>query len=188
VAVTLPLQVLLRLLGVATTSPPGRLSVNARPVSPIEFGFVIVIVRLVDPFSGIVAAPNALLIVGGEATVKDVLDVLPVPPFPELTVTLLFFTPDVVPMTVATTVHEFPGVAMDAPPSEIVPDPLTAVTDPLQPLVGTGGFTTTIPLGRLSINVIVVSAPGFAAGFVITKFTVVVPPTAIADAPNVLTI
>src|SRR5262249_42369406 len=97
-------------------------------------------------------------------------------------------TPDVVPLTVATIVHVFPGVAIDPPPNESVPDPLTAVTDPLQPLVGTGGFTTTIPLGRLSINVIVVSAPGFAAGLVMTKVTVVWPPTGIDVAPNALVI
>lgn len=187
-AVTLPLQVLTRLFGVPTTRPAGKVSETARPVSPIVFGLLIVNVIVVVPFNGIVAAPNALLIVGGEATVIVAFAVLPVPPFPELTVTLLLFTPDVVPITVATTVQEFPGVAMDAPPSEIVPEPLTAVTDPLQVLVGTGGFTTTIPLGKLSINVMVVSAPGFAAGFVIVKVTVVVPPTGIDDAPNALAI
>ena len=187
-AVTEPAQVLTRLTGVPTTRPAGSVSENASPVKPIVFELLIVIVRVVVPFNGIDAAPNALLMVGGDATVIDARAVLPVPPFPELTVTLLFFIPDVVPITVATTVQEFPGVAMDAPPSEIVPDPLTAVTDPLQVLVGTGGFTTTIPAGRLSINVIVVSAPGFAAGFVIVKVTVVVPPTGIDDAPNALAI
>lgn len=53
--------------------------------------------KLVEPFNGILAAPNALLIAGGPTTVIEAFDVLPVPPLVELTVTLLFFTPPVVP-------------------------------------------------------------------------------------------
>ena len=60
----------------------------------------------VAPFSGIVAAPNALLITGGEATVTFAFDVLPVPAFMELTWTLLFLTPPVVPVTFNETVQE----------------------------------------------------------------------------------
>ena len=102
-AVTEPLQVLLKPFGVATTRPAGKLSETASPVSPIVFGLLIVNVIDVVPLSGIVPAPNALLIVGGEATVNDASDVLPVPPFPELTVTLLFLTPEVVPVTFTVT-------------------------------------------------------------------------------------
>jgi len=39
----------------------------------------------VVPFSGIVAAPNALVIEGGVATVRLAEAVLPVPPFVEVT-------------------------------------------------------------------------------------------------------
>src|SRR5947209_5802441 len=56
VAVVVPLHVLLRLLGFATTSPAGKLSVNATPL------------RLVVSFTGIAAAPNALLMLGGATT------------------------------------------------------------------------------------------------------------------------
>jgi hypothetical protein len=42
-------------------------------------------VKLVEPFSGIVAAPNDLLNVGGAITVSDAFDVFPVPPFAEVT-------------------------------------------------------------------------------------------------------
>ena len=67
--------------GVATTSPAGKVSVNATPVSDTAFavGLVMLNVKLVVPFRGIVAAPNVLLIVGGAITVCDVagLDVLP---------------------------------------------------------------------------------------------------------------
>ena len=44
----------------------------------------------VVPFSGIVAAPNALAIEGGEATVRLALAVLPVPPLVEVTAPVVF--------------------------------------------------------------------------------------------------
>jgi hypothetical protein len=84
-ALGVPLQVLTSPFGVATTRPGGRLSLKASPVKPIVFGLVIVIVKLVEPFNGIVAAPNAFAMVGGEATVIEALAVLPVPPFVDVT-------------------------------------------------------------------------------------------------------
>lgn len=67
VAVAVPPQLLVRFGVPATTSPAGRLSVNAIPLSAaLGFGLEIVNVSDVDPFSGIPAAPNALVIVGGE--------------------------------------------------------------------------------------------------------------------------
>src|SRR5579863_8302218 len=81
-AVTGPAQELVRLLGVPTTTPAGRLSVNATPVSATPaFGFVMLNVSEVVPFSGMVATPNAFVIAGGLATVKLAVAVLPVPPF-----------------------------------------------------------------------------------------------------------
>ena len=87
-AVAVPPHVLFNAFGVATTSPAGRLSVNAIPVSGMVFeaGFVIVSVKLVEPFTGILAAPNAFAIVGGVATVRFAVAVFPVPPFVEETV------------------------------------------------------------------------------------------------------
>src|SRR5580704_12982372 len=85
-AVAVPPHVLDNPLGVATTNPAGKLSVKAIPVSvTAAFGLVTLNVKEVVPFSGIVAAPNALVIVGGLATVKFAVAVLPVPPFVELT-------------------------------------------------------------------------------------------------------
>ena len=71
VAVAVPPQVLFRLGVGATTSPAGRLSVNATPVI-LRFWLLLVKVnvRLVVPFSGIVDAPNALAILGGLMTVR----------------------------------------------------------------------------------------------------------------------
>ncbi len=98
VAVIVPLpQEPLSPLGVETTSPDGSASVNATPVKAVALPFWMVKVRLVEPFSGMLAAPNAFVITGGPTTVIEALEVLPVPPFVELTVTLLFFTPPVVP-------------------------------------------------------------------------------------------
>jgi len=69
-AVVVPPHVLLRPFGVATTSPAGKLSVNATPVRATVFsaGLVIVKPRLVVPFTGIMAAPKALLMLGGVTT------------------------------------------------------------------------------------------------------------------------
>jgi len=51
----------------------------------------------VELFSGMLAAPNALMSTGGPTTVMDALEVLPVPPSVDVTRTLLFFRPAVVP-------------------------------------------------------------------------------------------
>jgi hypothetical protein len=62
------------------------LSVKAIPVSAkLVFGLVMVNVREVVPFNGICAAPKALVMDGGVATVKLAVAVLPVPPFVEVT-------------------------------------------------------------------------------------------------------
>ena len=94
-AVGAVLQVLLSPLGVATTIPAGNVSVNATPVSAtLAFGFEMLKVRVVDPFTGMLGAPNILRMLGGEATASDAVAVFPVPPLVEETVTLLFlYTP-----------------------------------------------------------------------------------------------
>src|SRR6185369_4921071 len=85
-AVAVPPHVLFRPDGVATTRPAGRLSVKAIPVSArLVLGFWIVKVSEVVPFSGMLAAPNTLVIEGGVATVKLAEAVLPVPPLVEVT-------------------------------------------------------------------------------------------------------
>ena len=63
--------------GVVTTNPAGNESVKPMPVSMLpEFGFARVKLREVLLFNGIVAAPNALEIVGGEGFET------PLPPLP----------------------------------------------------------------------------------------------------------
>ena len=70
-ALTTPTQVVLKLLGVDTKSPAGRLSVKATPVrvTPM-FGSVMVKVSEVLPLISIAAAPNAFATIGGLATVR----------------------------------------------------------------------------------------------------------------------
>ena len=85
-AVAVPLHVLLRFGVDATTKPAGKLSVNAIPLNAtVVFGLVTVKVSDVVPFSGIEAAPNALTMPGGDATVRLAVAVLPVPPLVEVT-------------------------------------------------------------------------------------------------------
>ena len=99
VAVIVPApQVPVRPFGVEITRPAGSVSLKPTPVSAtVVFGLVMVKLSEVEPFSGMLAAPKAFAIVGGATTVMEALDVLPVPPLVEVTWTLLFFTPAVVP-------------------------------------------------------------------------------------------
>lgn len=87
---TVPLHVELKPLGVATTSPAGRLSVKA---TPFKVKFVLellkVKIRLVVPFSGTEVAPKLLLMCGGLITVSVAVDVFPLPAAVESMVTLL---------------------------------------------------------------------------------------------------
>ena len=86
VAVAVPPHVLLRFGVEATTNPAGKLSVNAMPLSAtLVFGLLTLNVSEVVPFNGMLTAPNALVIVGAEATVRLAVAVLPVPPLVEVT-------------------------------------------------------------------------------------------------------
>src|SRR5580700_7085684 len=103
------------------------------------------------------AAPKALLITGGPTTVTLAFDVFPVPPLVELTCTLLFFTPPVVPCTLNETVHD--ALAASAPDdNEADDDPAVAVAVPPHVFAKLFGVATTNPAGRLSVNVTPVNA------------------------------
>jgi len=170
-AVATPPQVLARPFGVATTNPEGKLSVNAIPVREIVLaaGFAIVNVRDVDPFRGMLDAPKALTIVGGVATVRFAVAVLPVPPFVEVTVPVVFTKlPDAVPVTFTVNVQvEFTAIV--PPVNDALPDPATAVPVPPQVLVRPFGVATTSPAGSVSVKATPASATVLAAGLVIVK-------------------
>src|SRR5260370_3422 len=141
----------------------------------------------VEPPNGMLAAPKALMITGGAPTVMLAFEVLPVPPSVEVTCTLLFFTPAVVPVTFTATVHE--ALNASVPPDRLtVPDPATAVAAPPQVLVRPFGVATTKPAGRVSVNATPVSATALAPGLVMVKVSDVVPFSGIAAAPKALAI
>lgn len=70
--------------------PAGKLSVNEMPVR-VTVLLELLMVKLTPTvlFWATAVAPNALTIVGGAATVKVSVAVLPVPPFVELTFPLV---------------------------------------------------------------------------------------------------
>jgi hypothetical protein len=138
--------------------------------------------RLVEPFSGMLAAPNVLLITGAPVTVTLALEVLPVPPLVELMVTLLFFTPAVVPVTFAVTVQLAPA-ATPAPLRLTEEEPATAVAVPLQVVLSPLGVATTNPAGKLSIKAKPVRVV-VALGLWMVKVRLVVPFSGIVDAPK----
>jgi hypothetical protein len=125
--------------------------------------------------------------VGGVTTVTDALAVLPVPPFVDVTVTLLFFTPTVEPSTSTEKVQDPPPASV-APVRLTVEEPAEAVIVPPPQLpVNPFGVATTRPVGRLSVKAIPANTvPGF--GLVIVKLKLVVPFNGMLDAPKDLLI
>jgi hypothetical protein len=109
-AVTVPPQVLLTPGVLATCNPFVSVSLNATPFSALVLaaGLVMVKVTVVVPFREILAAPNALLMVGGAAIFTvAVLLVLPVPPSVELIApVVLLASPAAVPVTFTVSVQE----------------------------------------------------------------------------------
>ena len=183
-----PPQEPVRPFGVEITRPAGRVSLKPTPVRPVVvLLFWMVKVRLVEPFSGMLAAPNALMITGGEVTVMEALEVLPGPLSVAVTWTLLFFTPPVVPVTLTLKVQEA-VLARVAPERLTLPEPATAVIvpppqDPVRPF----GVETTRPAGRVSVNAMPVSEI-VVFGLLMVKLSEVLPFTGMEAAPNDLVI
>jgi len=174
-------------LGEETVRPAGSVSVKPMPFSVVAaLLFCSVKLRLVEPLSGILETPNTLLIVGGETTVKLAVEVFPVPPLEELTVTLLSLAPDAEPCTVTETVHAAPG-ASETPDRLTEDDPSVAVAEPPQVLLKLPGVATIRPAGRESVN-----ATPFRVRFTFAlesvKLRLVVPLSGIVEAPNALLI
>src|SRR5260370_95381 len=142
----------------------------------------------VGPFNGMLAAPKALVMVGGVTTTRFAVAVLPVPPLVEETLPVLFTKfPDAVPVIFTVRVQVL--LAATVPPvSEILPEPATAVATPPQVLVSPLGVATTKPAGSVSVNATPVSATALAPGLVMVKVSDVVPFSGIAAAPKALAI
>src|SRR6185312_7885450 len=155
VAVIVPApQVPVRPLGVEITRPAGSVSLKATPVrATVVLGLLMVKLSEVEPFSGMLAAPKAFTMVGGATTVIEALEVLPGPPSVDVTCTLLFFKPAVVPCTFRETVQL--ALAARVPAESVTElEPAVAAAVPPQVLLRFGVAATTSPAGRLSVNAI----------------------------------
>jgi hypothetical protein len=175
--------------GVATTRPAGNASVKVTPVSELVFatGFVRVNVSVVDPLTGTLGAPKALLIVGAVATLRfAVLLVVPVPPLvDEMAPVVLESVPALVAFTFTASVHA--ALAATVPPAKLTV-PAAAVGVPPHVLVSPFGVATTRPDGSVSENATPVAANVLAPGFVTVNVKVVFEFSGIAVGLNALLI
>ena len=186
-----PPQLPVRLLGVETARPAGKVSVKPTPVNVVEpLGLVMVKLSEVELFSTTLPEPKDFAIVGGTiATTVTLADAVPpAPPSTEVTVlVVLFFVPNVVPVTFTPKVHE----ALDASVAAVklmLPDPAVAVIVPPPQLpVSPFGVETTSPAGRLSVKPTPVS-PLPAFGLLSVKLSEVVPFSGMLTAPNIFPI
>src|SRR5258708_21727867 len=181
-AVAVPPHVLFRLFGFATTNPAGRLSVKAIPLSAtFVFGLLMVNVSDVVPFNGICAAPKALAIVGGLATVRFDVAVLPVPPLVELTLpVVLVYWPADAPVTVTENWHWL--LVLIVAPVNAIPVGLVVVSVP--PHTVADALATVNPVGSVSVNATPVNGSGFAPGLVMVKVSDVVAFSVMVDGLN----
>jgi hypothetical protein len=177
--------------GVVTTTPVGRVSVNATPVrSPaaVVLGLVIVKLRVDIPPLAIVDGVNILDIEGGATTVMvAVLLVLPVPPWLELMVpVVLLCKPAVAPVTGTLNVQVvgLAPCATDPPLNVILPVEFTVVSVPPQVVVGPESATVS-PAGSVSVKAMPVrSPPAKLFGLVIVKLRFTNPPSATVEEAN----
>ena len=118
---------------------------------------------------------------GGSATARLAMDVLPVPPLVELTVTELFCTPAATPVTVVEKVHD--PLAAKAAPVKVTLLPEAVITPPHVPVTP---FAVS-PEGNVSVKVMPVKVI-VAFELLIVKLRLVVPFSGMLEAPKVLVI
>ena len=188
-AVMVPLPQVPVMAGVAeTTTPEGRLSVKPTPLRALTvFGLTTVKLSVLLKFNATVVGLNDLLTVGGPTTVRLAFEVLPVPPSVEVTWTLLFLVPPVVPVTDTENVQDDPtaGDAVSVAPERLtLPAPAFAVMVPLpQVPVMLGVADTTSPAGSVSVNATPLSELK-VLGLVMVKLKVVLEFAAIEATPK----
>jgi hypothetical protein len=131
----------------ATTTPAGKLSTKATPLNVLAlFGLVIVKLKVLLAFNATLVGLNVLLSVAGPTTVREVLEVLPVPASVSLTATLLGANPATVPCTFKEIVQDAPA-ARFAPVKVMLPEPAVAAGVVLQVLLKPlGEATTSVPV------------------------------------------
>jgi hypothetical protein len=112
------------------------------------------------------------LVVARVFTVRVAVAVLPVPPSPEVTVPDVFvYTPEAVPITLTTMVHELFTATLPPERLMLVP-PAAADAVPPQLVVRPFGVATTKPAGSVSLKASPVSDTVSAAGLVTVKVRV----------------
>src|SRR5262249_27383359 len=164
--------------------PGDRLSVNAKAVSAMRLGLVMVMVSEVVLPTESVAEPTLIAMVGADSalTVRVTttaplggawLDVTPA--------IVAVCDPALVPVTLNATEHDaFPA---SVPPERVtLPLPAVAVTVPPHVLVSAFGFATTRPARNVSVKTRPVSS--VALGLVMVTVIEVVPPTKMDPAPK----
>src|SRR6185312_2805930 len=171
-AVVVPVQVVANPLGLATCSPAGNVSLKAMPVrARAVFGLLMLKVSEVFAPTRMLAAPNALVIDGGVATVKLAEAVFPVPPLVEVTFPVVLVNcPEAAPVTVTLNWHWL-FAAIVAPESAI---PVGAVVVKVPPQTVAEALATVSPVGSVSVKATPVSGSTFAAGLVIVNVSEVV--------------
>jgi hypothetical protein len=123
----------------------------------------------------------------GVSTVKLAVEVLPLPPLAEVTVTILFLIPAVAPSTSIEKLQDSPAESV-TPDSLTVEEPATASIDPpAQEPVSPLGVATRSPAGNVSVKATPVNAVT-GSGLVIVKLRVVVSFNRILAAPKDLVI
>src|SRR3954466_3018640 len=124
---------------------------------------------------------------GGNTTVTEASEGVLLPPSVEVAVTLLLFTPAVVPVTLTLNVQDAEGAPV-TPVRLTLPEPAVAVMIPAPHVpVSPFGVATTSPAGSVSVNATLVSVV-LALGLVSVKVSVVLPFKAIEGAPKTLVI
>lgn len=175
-----PPQFEIKALGAATVKPGGKASVNATPASPAKlFGLTIEKLTVVEPNGTNLAGVKALLITGGDTTVRLADAELPSKLSSETTVLVTFNSmPGVPPKTGILNVQD-PPAGIVAPTKLIKDVPETALITPPPQLPVTAPATVS-PEGRLSVKPTPVRS-AVALGLVIVNPTVVVAFNGIED-------
>src|SRR6185503_6729282 len=153
----------------ATAMPAGSGSVTATPFRAVPvLGLVIVNVSVLTPPTPMEVGEKALAMLGGDSTVRVSEPVLPVPPFVDVTLPVVFAFAPLVVAVIATLTVQVPLAAMVPPEkvSVVFPAAGAKVGEPQPDVLAPGVAATSIPAGNESVNATPVSVVP-ALGFVI---------------------
>lgn len=134
-------------------------------------------------FKGMVFVSKYMIAAGAPTTVMDAFVVLPVPPFVELTVALLVFSPIVIPVTLIENVQELSAARVALLKLTVLVAWVAVIVPLPQSPDNPFGVATTNPKGRLSVNDTPVRSV-LVFGLVMVKVSVVVPFWGMVAAPK----